>query len=48
MTDSNNKIESNETTQKTSSVKRPLPSGTVTTTRSSIFELNNSNKTKED
>ena len=40
-----NKKESTDTQQETK-VKKPLPSGTVTTIRSSIFELGSTDKTK--
>lgn len=46
-TQDNSKKEKTNNQQATNTVKRPLPSGTVTTIRSSIFELGSTEKNKK-
>lgn len=46
-TQDNDSKGTNNTQQSNNSVKRPLPSGTVTTIRSSIFELGSTDKTNK-
>ncbi len=48
MSNLNDKNQTNNNTQGTNNSKKPLPSGTITTTRSSIFELGSKNETKKD
>ena len=41
------KSKDNNNNQQSNTIKRPLPSGTVTTIRSSMFELGSTKKKKE-